>query len=86
MPRLGVADPTSRGLTVDADLDTLATALYVRIDDLLKPEPERMPWRPWSGSPQAQRRGAADVVGDASPLGEAATPFVHGGKPNDIVD
>ncbi|HEU4947497.1 MAG TPA: hypothetical protein VFT31_10110 [Kribbella sp.] len=30
---------------VDADLDTLATALYVRIDDLLKTAPERAPWR-----------------------------------------
>jgi hypothetical protein len=33
-------------LTVDADLDTLATALYVRVDDLLKTYPERAPWRP----------------------------------------
>jgi len=31
---------------VDADLDTLATALYVRIDDLLRCCPERAPWRP----------------------------------------
>jgi len=30
---------------VDADLDTLATALYVRTDDLLKASPERAPWR-----------------------------------------
>jgi hypothetical protein len=34
---------------VDADLDTLATALYVRIDDLLKTAPERAPWRPATG-------------------------------------
>jgi len=34
---------------VDADLDTLATALYVRIDDWLKREPERAPWRPRIG-------------------------------------
>jgi hypothetical protein len=34
---------------VDADLDTLATALYVRIDDLLKASPERAPWRPRIG-------------------------------------
>jgi Transposase DDE domain len=34
---------------VDADLDTLATALYVRVDDLLKTEPERVPWRPRVG-------------------------------------
>jgi DDE family transposase len=34
---------------VDADLDTLATALYVRVDDLLKAAPERGPWRPAVG-------------------------------------
>ncbi len=34
---------------MDADLDTLATALYVRVDDLLKREPHRMPWRPRVG-------------------------------------
>jgi hypothetical protein len=42
---------------VDADLDTLATALYVRIDDLLKSHPERAPWRP--------RVGIAPQVTDA---------------------
>ena len=30
---------------MDADLDTLATALYVRVDDLLKSHPQRVPWR-----------------------------------------
>jgi len=30
-------------------LDTLATALYVRTDDLLKSTPERAPWRPKVG-------------------------------------
>jgi hypothetical protein len=34
---------------VDADLDTLATALYARTDDLLKAFPERAPWRPGTG-------------------------------------
>ncbi len=34
---------------MDADLDTLATALYVRTDDLLKSSPERAPWRPAVG-------------------------------------
>jgi hypothetical protein len=34
---------------VDADLDTLATALYARTDDLLKAAPERLPWRPAAG-------------------------------------
>jgi hypothetical protein len=34
---------------VDADLDTLATALYAKADDLLKAFPERAPWRPGTG-------------------------------------
>jgi Transposase DDE domain len=34
---------------VDADLDTLATALYVRVDDLLKSSPEHAPARPRVG-------------------------------------
>ena len=34
---------------MDADLDTLAIALYVRTDDWLKMEPERAPWRPQVG-------------------------------------
>lgn len=34
---------------MDADLDTLATALYVRVDDLLNSEPGRVPWRPRVG-------------------------------------
>jgi hypothetical protein len=34
---------------MDADLDTLATALYARIDDLLKEHPELVPWRPKVG-------------------------------------
>jgi hypothetical protein len=38
---------------VDADLHTLATALYVRIDELLKAAPERTRPVPRSGSPHA---------------------------------
>ena len=34
---------------MDADLDTLATALYVRTDDLLKTSPDRAPVRPAVG-------------------------------------
>ena len=34
---------------MDADLDTLATALYARIDDTLKDRPELRPWRPKVG-------------------------------------
>jgi hypothetical protein len=45
--KIDVADPTSNlEALVDADLDTLATALYARADDLLKAAPERAPWRP----------------------------------------
>jgi Transposase DDE domain len=42
---------------VDADLDTLATALYVRVDDLLKVSPEHAPKRP--------RVGIAPKISDA---------------------
>ncbi len=34
---------------MDADLDTLATALYVKTDDLLKESPQAAPWRPRVG-------------------------------------
>jgi len=34
---------------MDADLDTLATALYVTVDDLLKEHPEQLPERPLVG-------------------------------------
>jgi hypothetical protein len=34
---------------VTTDLDTLATALYVRTDDLLKESPQLAPWRPAVG-------------------------------------
>lgn len=34
---------------MDADLDTLATALYVRVDDLLRSHPDRVPPRPRVG-------------------------------------
>ena len=42
---------------MDADLDTLATALYVRVDDLLKASPQHAPWRP--------EVGLAPVISDA---------------------
>jgi hypothetical protein len=48
--KIGVANPTSSlEALVDADLDTLATALYVKIDDVLKAFPDRLPWRPAVG-------------------------------------
>ena len=34
---------------MDTDLDTLATALYVRVDDALKDDPTLAPWRPAVG-------------------------------------
>ena len=40
--QVGVANPVEPEALVDADLDTLATALYVRTDDLLKDSPERL--------------------------------------------
>jgi hypothetical protein len=45
---------------VDADLDTLATALYVTTDDLLKANPGRVPLRP--------RIGIAPKISDAELL------------------
>jgi hypothetical protein len=45
---------------VDADLDTLATALYVTIDDLLQQAPQLAPWRP--------RVGIAPKLSDAELL------------------
>jgi hypothetical protein len=43
VPKIGVAHPTSNPeVLVDADLDTLATALHVKADDLLT----IAPWRP----------------------------------------
>jgi hypothetical protein len=36
---------------VDADLDTLATALYVTVDEHLQHDPELRPWRPAVGIP-----------------------------------
>jgi hypothetical protein len=48
--KIGVANPTSSPEAfVDADLDTLATALYAKIDDLLKASPHRAPRRPTVG-------------------------------------
>jgi hypothetical protein len=45
---------------VDADLDTLATALYARTDDLLKGSPEQLPARPAVGI--APRISDAELV------------------------
>jgi hypothetical protein len=52
--KIGVSHPTSNPeALVDSDLDTLATALYVKTDDLLRSAPQRAPWRPAIGfSPQ----------------------------------
>jgi len=46
---IGVETQRRAWSPVDADLDTLATALYVTIDDLLKTAPQLAPWRPRVG-------------------------------------
>jgi len=43
------ADPEEQEALAVADLDTVATALSVRADDLLKASPGRAPWRPRVG-------------------------------------
>ena len=49
---------------MNPDLDTLATALYVRIDDLLAAHPEWAPLRPAVGiAPEAVGRGAGHIGG-----------------------
>jgi len=45
---------------VDADLDTLATALFVKSDDLLKDSPQLVPYRPETGI--APRLSDAELV------------------------
>jgi hypothetical protein len=45
---------------VTTDMDTLATALYVRTDDLLKESPQLAPWRPRVGT--ALRLSDAELV------------------------
>src|SRR3954454_11895860 len=54
------ACPDEQEALVDADLDTLATALYVRTDDLLKASPGRAPARPRVGI--TRRLTDADLV------------------------
>ena len=47
---------------MDADLDTLATALYVKIDDLLVGSPQHTPWRPRIGlKPRAEAKSFQEV-------------------------
>ncbi len=55
---------------MDADLDTLATALYARIDDVLKEHPELAPWRP--------RVGIAPKLSDAALLTLAVLQVLQG--------
>ncbi len=55
---------------MDADLDTLVTALYVRIDDTLKDRPELRPWRP--------RVGIAPKLSDAELLTLAVLQVLQG--------
>jgi len=55
---------------MDADLDTLATALYARIDDTLKDRPELVPWRP--------KVGIAPKLSDAELLTVAVLQALQG--------
>ena len=55
---------------MDTDLDTLATALYARIDDTLKAHPELRPWRP--------AVGIAPKLSDAELLTLAAIQVLQG--------
>ena len=55
---------------MDADLDTLATALYARIDDVLKEYPELAPWRP--------KVGIAPKLSDAELLTLAVLQVLQG--------
>jgi hypothetical protein len=59
--RIGVAEP-NLGLEaeVDADVATLATALYVTSDDFLADNPQHRPWRPRVGL--APRLSDAELV------------------------
>ena len=59
--RIDVANPNvEQEARVDADLNTLVTALYVQVDDLLKANPDRVPWRPLVGI--ATRISDAELV------------------------
>ena len=55
---------------MDTDLDTLATALYARIDDTLKERPELLPWRP--------KIGIAPKLSDAELLTLAVIQVLQG--------
>jgi len=60
---------------MDADLDTLATALYVRIDDTLADRPELRPRRP--------RIGISPKLSDAELLTLAVLQVLLGFRPRD---
>ena len=55
---------------MDTDLDTLATALYARIDDTLKARPDLCPWRP--------KIGIVPKLSDAELLTLAAIQVLQG--------
>jgi len=57
---IGASDPIDLGGLMDADLDTLATALYVKIDDALKTDPTLARWRPEIGI--APRLSDAELI------------------------
>ena len=69
---------------MDADLDTLATALYVRTDDLLKTCPQWAPWRPPVGiAPELSDAELVTLAVLQALLGSSAKP-AGGGSPASI--
>ena len=90
MPRIDVADPTSNlEALVDADPDTLAAALYVRTDDLLRSFPAPGAVAPGAGITPGLRaclriRKRARVTGrPAFPPRPGTPPRALAGKPSD---
>jgi hypothetical protein len=69
---------------VDKNIETLATALYVKIDDMLLAEPELAPWRPEGGTSvtvsDAGRLGATGADGGGR-VGESQPPSEGSGYP-----
>ena len=51
---------------MDADLDTLATALYVTADDFLADNPQHRPWRPKVGLTPRLSDAESDHAGSSA--------------------
>jgi hypothetical protein len=74
VPRIGVAKPNVEPeVLVDADLETLAAALYVRTDDLLNDSPQRMAARAAHFALGARSPDTEEVTAMLRPPREAAS-------------